>query len=58
MTHIYRNVLRKDVLNLILHPAVYAAYNVAKPTILDHGFPGSRQGIPSNSHTVHFASGT
>ena len=46
VTHIYRNVLRKDVLNLILHPAVYAAYNVAKPTILDHGFPGSREGIP------------
>jgi hypothetical protein len=35
LTAIYQNILRKDVMRRVLHPAIYAAYAVATPQFLD-----------------------
>src|SRR5262249_28969128 len=35
LTSIYHNVLRKDVMRRVLHPAIYAAYSGADPRFMD-----------------------
>ena len=46
VSHIYRAILKQDVLELILHPDIHLAYNVGNPRLLDDGYPESRKGIP------------
>lgn len=35
VTLIYRNIIRRDLMRLLLHPAIYHAYTVRKPLFLD-----------------------
>ena len=46
VTLIYRNILVKDVLALILHPDVYSLYTGAAPPMLDGQFPGATDAVP------------
>jgi hypothetical protein len=35
LTTIYRNILRKDLMRRVIHPAIYAAYSVSNPDFID-----------------------
>jgi hypothetical protein len=35
LTLIYRNIIRKDLMRRVLHPAIYAAYSDATPDLID-----------------------
>ena len=35
LTSIYQNILRKDVMQRVLHPAIYAAYSSSNPRFMD-----------------------
>ncbi len=45
-TLIFRNILLKDVLPLILHPDIHRLYSGAKPPQADANFPGEKNDIP------------
>ena len=44
VTSIYHNILRKDLMRRLLHPAIYAAYSVPNPDFIDRSRPGSDAG--------------
>jgi hypothetical protein len=46
LTSIYRNIIRKDVMRRILHPAVYAAYSASSPRFLDQTGTAGEWQIP------------
>ena len=43
LTLIYHNVIRKDVMRRVLHPAIYAAYAGPVPDFIDSASSGSRE---------------
>ncbi len=46
VTLLYRNILVKDLLALILHPDVYDLYTGENPPKLDDEFPGRKDDVP------------
>jgi hypothetical protein len=42
LTSIYHNIIRKDLMRRILHPAIYAAYSVPNPDFIDRSGDAGR----------------
>ena len=43
LTLIYHNIIRKDLMRRVMHPAIYAAYSGPTPDFIDRPVPGIRE---------------